>query len=413
MQLGQNDMCQEILYKVYTENVHTLEEMPLEWGIQKLREVLDDHSLSKYTISKILEKEFKIQNGQQQGDQISKYCTGLQKTLQKGGLRFDMMVSGAVNQNRAMALFEKFDQGLKEFSYEKLFYAQKHRITNISQEKNQIIFPLQYLGYNKHNEALVVFYQFYGQYSQKQAKALKILESYLQGLAFQTLRTEMQIGYIVDLEISQFADFWGLKIGVQGFRYNTIHMQEMIEQFLSNVSGKMKESITYQQDFNKSFKLKKNGKAQSLKLQADLVWKGVQNRLQSYYLSDFYQDDGINISKDELIQLWEKSFKDARVLIIPVINPRKQNDSLLRVTKDDDKETYFIPDQSSLNLYKSKKEQKKQQEELLNDYYIDDDKNQKIFYYDIETKQFKKNFENYTVSWMPYQPSKGSPYVKN
>lgn len=85
--------------------------MPLQWGFEKMQEVLVDKYYSTDSMITMLSNLIK-------SDKLEPYRQGLKSTLEKGGLRFDMLVSGNVDKRRAEGLFERLDLNLKKFTFE-------------------------------------------------------------------------------------------------------------------------------------------------------------------------------------------------------------------------------------------------------------------------------------------------------
>jgi len=141
------------------------------------------------------------------------------------------------------------------------------------------------------------------------SQIVELLSAILYNSAFDTLRTEEQLGYLVDLGVRYDHGVYGLRVAVQSATHEPTYLDERIEAFLATVPRRL-AALTPEAFANHRDALIKMRLAppKTLRDESSLHWSEITNG--TY---DFGRDVGVaralaSITQADVVQYWTQHF---------------------------------------------------------------------------------------------------------
>lgn len=141
------------------------------------------------------------------------------------------------------------------------------------------------------------------------SQIVELLSAILSSGAFDTLRTEEQLGYLVDLGVRYDHGVYGLRVAVQSATHEPTYLDERIEAFLATVpkrlAGLTPEAFANHRDALIKMRL---APPKTLREETSLHWSEITNG--TY---DFGRDEGVaqalaSITQADVVQYWAEHF---------------------------------------------------------------------------------------------------------
>lgn len=304
----------DYLVEVHQSNLfQSREDFILRSAMSELRQVLAE---SEFTTEQMLEQLKSFSN--------EKFSTWLSQYLNY--LHLEVLIAGNVKRDDALKSYRSIRKQFRFQNVNAMDYPLK-TLRNITSRDSVFTIRHPHTGYDHYNRAVVNYYQIGALGSKEDRIIASLINPYFQAYAFQYLRSELQIGYIVGSRIMKSEGVYGLAVYVEGYRFSVDQCNKDIEQFLSFMYDVLNRKLPDVIDLSPSQdneKIPEQKRFVSLSQEVTSIWSHI---ITEKYFKDKNHTKHENrtvqrITKAQVLDRYQLWFKDTKAkLSLQLTNP--------------------------------------------------------------------------------------------